>query len=116
MRPRPAGGAIRFRVIRAGGRNDSETRASDCYDVQLETGIGTMSVRTMVKKLTRLEALARRREERNTAVLEALAGDPARLLADAGLEPDPWQQAVLRSDASRLLLLASRQAGKSSVA
>ena len=70
----------------------------------------------MVKKLTRLEALARRREERNTAVLEALAGDPARLLADAGLEPDPWQQAVLRSDASRLLLLASRQAGKSSVA
>jgi len=75
-----------------------------------------MSVRTMVKKLTRLEALARRREERNTAVLEALAGDPARLLADAGLEPDPWQQAVLRSDASRLLLLASRQAGKSSVA
>jgi hypothetical protein len=76
----------------------------------------TMTVRTMVKKLTRLEALARRRNDRNTAVLEALASDPVRFLTDAGMEPDPWQEGVLRSDASRLLLLASRQAGKSSVA
>jgi Terminase large subunit, T4likevirus-type, N-terminal len=75
-----------------------------------------MSVRTMVKKLTRLEALARRRNDRNTTVLEALAADPVRILTDAGMEPDSWQEGVLRSNASRLLLLASRQAGKSSVA
>src|SRR6516165_10050416 len=75
-----------------------------------------MSVRTMVKKLGRLEALARHRNDRNTAVLEALAADPVRILTDAGMEPDSWQESVLRSNASRLLLLASRQAGKSSVA
>jgi hypothetical protein len=42
--------------------------------------------------------------------------DPARLLADAGTPPDPWQADLLRSDAKRMLLLCSRQAGKSTVA
>jgi hypothetical protein len=75
-----------------------------------------MSVRTLVKKLSRLEARARRQGDRNVAFLEKLAQDPLRILTDAGFQPDPWQEGVLRSDASRLLLLASRQAGKSSVA
>jgi len=39
--------------------------------------------------------------------------DPAQLMFDAGLTPDPWQEAVLRSESKRLLLLASRQSGKS---
>src|SRR5262245_55339767 len=42
--------------------------------------------------------------------------DPARLMAACGWTPDPWQAAVLRSSASRRLMLCSRQAGKSSVA
>src|SRR5262245_42637935 len=42
--------------------------------------------------------------------------DPTRVLTDAGLTPDPWQADVLRSPADRLLLLCSRQAGKSQVA
>jgi hypothetical protein len=75
-----------------------------------------MTVRTMAKKLGRLEAMARRQTDRNTAVLEALTEDPVRILTNAGLEPDEWQAGVLRSDAQRMLLLASRQAGKSSVA
>jgi hypothetical protein len=75
-----------------------------------------MTVRALAKRLGRLEALARRQTDRNAAVLGALAEDPVRLLIDAGMEPDGWQAAVLRSDARRLLLLASRQAGKSSVA
>jgi hypothetical protein len=41
--------------------------------------------------------------------------DPARVLTDAGLQPDGWQARVLGSRAARLLLLCSRQAGKSSV-
>lgn len=41
--------------------------------------------------------------------------DPAATLAGAGYPPDPWQAEVLRSHASRLLLLCSRQAGKSTV-
>src|SRR5262249_16710184 len=42
--------------------------------------------------------------------------DPALLMSDIGLEPDPWQASVLRSTADRLLLLASRQSGKSMTA
>jgi hypothetical protein len=75
-----------------------------------------MSVRTLVKKLSRLEARARRLGDRNTVLLEALAQDPVRILTDAGFQPDPWQEALLRSDSRRLLLWASWQAGKSSVA
>lgn len=36
-------------------------------------------------------------------------------MRQTGLDPDPWQAALLRSTASRILLLCSRQAGKSSV-
>ena len=36
-------------------------------------------------------------------------------MADAGQAPDPWQQQVLRTEAKRLLLLCSRQSGKSTV-
>jgi hypothetical protein len=36
-------------------------------------------------------------------------------MRDIGLEPDPWQATALRSRADRLLLLASRQSGKSTV-
>ena len=39
--------------------------------------------------------------------------DAGTLMHRVGLPPDSWQQAVLRSLASRLLLLCSRQSGKS---
>ena len=45
----------------------------------------------------------------------ATALDPARLMLQAGLVPDPWQARVLRSRAPRQLLLCCRQSGKSSV-
>src|SRR3954453_23162463 len=50
-----------------------------------------------------------------TGLLASLATalDPALLMEDAGLEPDPWQLAFLHSTAPRVLLLASRQSGKS---
>src|SRR5262245_8530130 len=41
--------------------------------------------------------------------------DAVALMRQAGMEPDPWQAQVLHSQASRLLLLCCRQAGKSSV-
>jgi hypothetical protein len=41
--------------------------------------------------------------------------DPVIFARSLGLDPDPWQADVLRSDAKRLLLLCSRQAGKSTV-
>lgn len=39
--------------------------------------------------------------------------DPVLLARDCGIEPDPWQADLLRSDAPRSLLLCSRQSGKS---
>lgn len=43
----------------------------------------------------------------------ARALDPVALMQDAGLDPDPWQSKLLRSDRDRHLLLCSRQSGKS---
>lgn len=39
--------------------------------------------------------------------------DPVVFAIQAGIEPDPWQADVLRSDSSRVLLNCSRQSGKS---
>lgn len=41
--------------------------------------------------------------------------DPVLLARRAGLEPDPWQMDVLRSDARLMSLLCARQSGKSTV-
>ncbi len=43
----------------------------------------------------------------------AAALDPCRVMVAAGLGPDPWQAAFLRSNAPRRLLCCSRQSGKS---
>jgi hypothetical protein len=48
--------------------------------------------------------------------LDPFRADPADLLAAAGMAPDPWQRDVLRSDRDNLLLLCTRQAGKSTTA
>lgn len=45
----------------------------------------------------------------------ALAIDPVRLVEHLGLEPDEWQQEVLRTSAQRVLLNVTRQGGKSTV-
>jgi hypothetical protein len=42
----------------------------------------------------------------------ARAIDPSRIGTDCGLVLDPWQAELLRSTASRVLILASRQVGK----
>jgi terminase large subunit-like protein len=69
-----------------------------------------MSTAALATRLSRLEAL-----------VEALTGtaplpSACALLEAAGCPPDPWQQAVLQSQASRLLLVCSRQSGKTTVA
>lgn len=43
----------------------------------------------------------------------ARALDPVETMKAAGMAPDPWQGRLLRSSASRHLILCSRQAGKS---
>ena len=46
----------------------------------------------------------------------AVSGDPAALMRAQGFAPDPWQEELLRSGGPRMLLLCTRQAGKSTVA
>lgn len=45
----------------------------------------------------------------------ALALDPSLLMEVTGIEPDPWQRRFLRSASKKLILLCSRQSGKSTV-
>ena len=45
----------------------------------------------------------------------AMALDPLTFARASGIEPDDWQRRVLTSDARRLLILAGRQVGKSTV-
>lgn len=51
----------------------------------------------------------------NTGLAGTLAAalDPVIFARSIGVEPDPWQASVLRSDARRVLLNCSRQSGKS---
>jgi hypothetical protein len=50
------------------------------------------------------------------ARMAALRADPAAVMTAAGLAPDPWQVRVLASPLAQILLLCSRQVGKSTVA
>jgi hypothetical protein len=63
------------------------------------------------KELADLEAA---RQEQ--PLLARLRADPANIMALAGKSPDPWQAALLRSASSRLMMLCSRQSGKSETA
>src|SRR5262245_30887347 len=72
---------------------------------------------TLMGRLANLERLARNRPTANgRRTLEAIRQDRASLFRLAGMTPDPWQESQLRSLSSRMMLLASRQAGKSETA
>jgi hypothetical protein len=49
-------------------------------------------------------------------LLEEIRKDPAKILTLAGVTPDAWQEELIRCDSDRLILLCSRQAGKSMTA
>lgn len=70
---------------------------------------------TIRRKLGVLEARMDDATRSEAALLAELRQDPARLMVAAGQKPDPWQRGVLDGGADRVLLLASRQSGKSSV-
>jgi hypothetical protein len=72
-----------------------------------------MGLAALRQQVRRMRAEVARRSARRTPLLERLRADPALLLREAGMEPDPWQRTLLRSPSLRMLLLCSRQAGKS---
>src|SRR4051794_1763011 len=61
------------------------------------------------------------RLEKDVATLRAQLTPPAATLSPlevasrSGITPDPWQRDVLTSDAQQIILLCSRQSGKSTV-
>jgi hypothetical protein len=73
-------------------------------------------IRTLARRLVRLETWAGRRTQAENPLLGRLRTDPAQMMSLAGMSPDPWQEGLLRADANRMLLLCCRQAGKSTVA
>jgi hypothetical protein len=75
-----------------------------------------VSTATLLRKLTRIEQRIRPRQAPPHPILAQIRRDPADLLIQARLDPDPWQRKLLHSQAQRILLLCSRQAGKSTVA
>lgn len=46
-------------------------------------------------------------------VVRLVREDPARIMSLAGMEPDPWQADLLRSDRKRIIMLCNRRSGKS---
>ena len=70
------------------------------------------ATRTAARQL--LRAVARMEAERRAGpTLRRLRQDPGRILGEAGYPPDPWQTSLLRSTSDRILMLISRQGGKS---
>jgi hypothetical protein len=67
----------------------------------------------LARRLAKAEAALRRRTAGESPVLVRIRQDPARILTEAGVTPDPWQAAALRCSSVRICMLASRQAGKS---
>jgi hypothetical protein len=75
-----------------------------------------MSLAALARKLLKLESLAGAKARTNAATLELLRRQPEQIMLRAGLKPDPWQRGLLTSHADQILILASRQVGKSAVA
>lgn len=72
-----------------------------------------MTVEAMTRTAGRLLEAARRSAPPRSPVLDRLREGPASVMALAGMTADPWQQRLLSSTSPRTLLLACRQAGKS---
>jgi hypothetical protein len=72
-----------------------------------------VSVQAALKQIR--QVLASRLAATPAPLLTQLREDPARLLSLSGMPPDPWQAECLRREAAsgRMILLCSRQAGKS---
>lgn len=62
-----------------------------------------------------LAKVVRRLRERSPARRVEISADRVEFARSAGIDPDPWQADVLRSESGRILLNCSRQSGKSTI-
>jgi hypothetical protein len=75
-----------------------------------------MATATLMREARRLLTEARSKTATVESPLIPLRKDPANILIQAGMQADQWQMDLLRCSDERLLLLCSRQAGKSTTA
>lgn len=75
-----------------------------------------MSMQTLRRQLDRIERAAALRHWIANPFLDELRSDPTQLMSISNMPPDPWQADLLRTSPERMLLLCSRQAGKSTTA
>lgn len=78
--------------------------------------ISPMGIRSLNARLRRLEDRFRQHRRQEDTLRSLQESEPAAIMRKAGFEPDPWQQQLLASTLSQILLLCSRQAGKSTTA
>jgi hypothetical protein len=71
---------------------------------------------TLARQVAKVRQELAKATGKNLPLIDRLKADPARLMTLAGMEPDPWQAALLRSPSRRMLLLCCRQSGKSTTA
>jgi hypothetical protein len=74
-----------------------------------------LSTTALRRKLARIETWAGLRTRPPSPVVDQIRQSPPHLMRAAGLDPDSWQEDVLCSHARRIMLLCSRQVGKSTV-
>lgn len=77
--------------------------------------MGSLLRAAIRRDMADLRAELRRDAEPAADRLAQYRADPALLMADAGMPPDPWQAEFLRSSDPLNLILCARQVGKSSV-
>jgi hypothetical protein len=75
--------------------------------------VSTLSTLAGLEK--RVLALERQTAPTASPLLDQIRRDPCRVMAAAGMAPDPWQRDLLVCGHRRILLLAARQSGKSQV-
>lgn len=75
-------------------------------------------VQVKLQLLHRLQQMHPTRTQGRTreVTLELIRADPTQTMRLAGMHPDSWQTDLLTCDAQRVLMLCSRQSGKSQVA
>jgi Terminase large subunit, T4likevirus-type, N-terminal len=74
-----------------------------------------MTLPALSRRIGRVEAALKLRQREVSPVLARLRREPDRIMDLAGYPPDPWQAQLLGSQHPRVLILAARQCGKSSV-
>ena len=68
------------------------------------------------KRMDRVQATIDQRTTGGNPILDAIRRDPTQIMRLAGMTPDPWQARILSRCFDRLIILASRQVGKSETA